>query len=70
MEECQHDFQEEYYGTRCTKCDLFYPDGCAPWDEEQEEPACSSCGKPIYDFSDFGCEYCDARVRAGYHLDF
>jgi hypothetical protein len=29
---CQHEWREEYYGTRCARCDTFYPDGCAPWD--------------------------------------
>jgi hypothetical protein len=32
-EECKHEWKEEYYGTRCVKCDAFYPSGCAPWDE-------------------------------------
>lgn len=31
-EECKHNWVEEYYGTRCTNCDVFYPFGCAPWD--------------------------------------
>lgn len=34
----KHDFVEEYYGQRCSKCDLFYPHGCAPWD-----PYCEKC---------------------------
>lgn len=29
-----HKWKEEYYGVRCEKCDLFYPDGCAPWEDE------------------------------------
>src|SRR5690242_852784 len=28
----QHDWKEEYYGVRCSKCGLFYAHGCAPWD--------------------------------------
>ncbi len=34
---CDHVWTEEYYGARCTKCDLFYPHGCAPW-ESPEAP--------------------------------
>lgn len=29
--ECEHDWKEEYYGTRCTKCGTFYAFGCEPW---------------------------------------
>jgi hypothetical protein len=29
-----HKWKKEYYGVRCEKCDLFYPDGCAPWEDE------------------------------------
>lgn len=29
---CNHEWKDEYYGSRCAKCDLFYPEGCAPWD--------------------------------------
>jgi hypothetical protein len=38
--ECQHDWKEEYYGFRCTKCDQFHPYGLEPWayfDESEEE---------------------------------
>ena len=58
---CQHDWSEEYYGHRCRKCDFFYAHGTAPWDDEEDEPTCSHCGKPFYDFSDIGCGYCDQR---------
>lgn len=30
-EDCEHDWKEEYYGTRCSKCNTFYPTGCEPW---------------------------------------
>lgn len=30
--ECHHDWQEEYYGTRCSRCYLFFAHGHAPWD--------------------------------------
>lgn len=36
MEECKHNWKEEYYGTRCDICNLFYPFGCAPWDDDEE----------------------------------
>jgi len=36
--------------------------------EDEEEPCCESCGKPIYEWGDYGCQRCDARVRAGEHL--
>lgn len=29
--ECEHDWREEYYGVRCSKCDTFYPSGSEPW---------------------------------------
>lgn len=31
MTECEHDWEEEYYGTRCAKCGTFYAFGCEPW---------------------------------------
>lgn len=31
--------------------------------DEGEEPCCDHCGKPIYDWSDYGCPACDARTR-------
>jgi len=66
MDECSHEFKESYYGWQCEKCDMFHPHGCAPWDEEEEEPKCEHCGKPIYDFDDIGCAMCDARVRGNF----
>lgn len=30
-EECEHDWKQEYYGTRCQKCDTFYAFGSEPW---------------------------------------
>ena len=50
---CQHDWVEEYYGDRCSKCDLFYAHGTAPWcqsadddfdDDDEHGPRCMSCG--------------------------
>lgn len=36
-ENCKHEWIDEYYGTKCNKCNLFYPYGCAPWDMEEDE---------------------------------
>jgi transposase-like protein len=29
-----HKWKQEYYGVRCSICGMFYPDGCAPWEDE------------------------------------
>jgi hypothetical protein len=29
----KHQWVQEYYGVRCSVCGLFYPDGCAPWED-------------------------------------
>lgn len=29
-----HDFAENYYGHKCSKCGLFYAFGCAPWEDD------------------------------------
>lgn len=34
---------------------------CDSFDEADIETTCDHCGKDIYDFSDLGCGYCDAR---------
>lgn len=39
-EECKHDWKQEYYGIRCSKCELFYPDDgnyFAPQDDDEDE---------------------------------
>jgi hypothetical protein len=39
-EDCKHEWKQEYYGIRCSICDLFYPDTgnwFAPDDDEEEE---------------------------------
>lgn len=56
MSECEHKWKREYYGNRCTKCGLFYPDGCAPWDEPIDDD----------DFSDDG--YCYTCHGQGFIL--
>ena len=38
--ENSHDWQEEYYGWKCSKCGDFIPFGCEPWmpvDEYEED---------------------------------
>lgn len=35
--------------------------GDGPDLDPPEQPCCHHCGKPLYDFGDMGCEYCDAR---------
>jgi hypothetical protein len=35
--QCNHDFQEEYYGYRCVKCQQFIPYGCEPWAADEDE---------------------------------
>jgi len=57
---------DDVAGGPCTDCWQRIADDSAA--EEEEEPCCEKCGKPIYDWSDYGCERCDARVRAGEHL--
>jgi hypothetical protein len=56
-----HEWKEEYYGYKCETCGEFIAYGCEPWIDEPDEPTCSHCGKPFYDFADLGCEYCDRR---------
>ena len=34
-----HDFKEEYYGWKCSKCDLFFAYGYAPWEDTDAENA-------------------------------
>jgi len=51
IEDCKHEWKQEYYGIRCAKCDLFYPDNSnwfAPLDDEEEE----------YHSYDCTCEEC------------
>ncbi len=34
--DCEHTWQEEYYGHRCVICDAFAPHGSEPWAEPDE----------------------------------
>lgn len=36
-EDGKHEYYDDYYGTACHKCDLFYPWGGAPWDDFDED---------------------------------
>ena len=42
--DCVHDWQKEYYGWRCSKCEVFVAFGCEPWaffdeyDDDSDEP--------------------------------
>lgn len=55
--DCQHDWDDVYYGVRCKKCEMFCPDGQGPWtpvdeDEEDKEdriPNCLVCGGEFWD---------------------
>jgi len=59
--DCKHEWKDVCYGTECIKCGKFYADGCAPWDSGEPRECCGHCGKEFEDWSDLGCEYCDAR---------
>jgi hypothetical protein len=42
-----HDLEEQYYGYRCKKCDLFIPYGSEPWIcEAGEEIRINRFGEP------------------------
>src|SRR5689334_12172354 len=49
---CKCEWQEEYYGVRCIKCEMFYPHGGAPWEEGFDDDddddsiyrTCEGCG--------------------------
>lgn len=57
----EHFWVETYYGTKCSECGIFYPDGCAPWDDEEidswiesnDDPSvyrtCQTCGGEFWD---------------------
>lgn len=63
-----HKWAEDYYGSRCAVCGLFYPDGSAPWDEPDDvfegdgEPTGSrdECGCNLYHDDDYDglCSQC------------
>lgn len=60
--ECQHAWQEEYYGVRCTKCDLFYVDGSAPWDYVDED----ALAREEYYYNHGTCEVCGGEWGDGW----
>lgn len=51
--DCEHDWKEEYYGTRCAKCQTFYAFGCEPWSADDdalaELQAIRTCGDDLRD---------------------
>ena len=60
IDSCVHDWQEGYYGTECSICGLFYPDGGTLWinpDEDEHDECddttmyrtCPSCGGEFWD---------------------
>ena len=49
--ECAHDWREEYYGHRCSKCGLFFAFGCAPWDAD-DNPGDDEWPEMVYDEED------------------
>ncbi len=56
----------DWGGGDMTNSKPYYCDACE-WQGEtaadiDTTERCSHCGKDIYDFSDFGCEYCDYRL--------
>lgn len=62
MTDCQHEWKPGYYGWDCSICDAMIPYGGEPWMDYDSEPdCCRHCGKELEDFSDLGCEHCDAR---------
>lgn len=59
---CAHEWANEYYGSRCTKCDLFYADGNAPWDYVDE--AAIEREEAIYNYK-APCEVCGGEFWDG-----
>ncbi len=40
MSDCNlfnHDYREEYYGTKCAKCGIFWSSGQAPYEQDSIE---------------------------------
>lgn len=65
-EECGIRPPVEGGGGLCEVCDeaanLSDFDDREPLDEcDEDEEYCHHCGKPLEDFADVGCEYCDVR---------
>jgi Zn finger protein HypA/HybF involved in hydrogenase expression len=69
-EDCKHEWKEEYYGIRCAKCDLFYPDNSnwfapighdIPDESDEETQVCPYCNGTNLDMdgdSGGGCTHC------------
>jgi hypothetical protein len=57
-----HKWKDVYYGVECEVCGIFYVDGCAPWEYDEEEIrrseaeeyyamhwTCEACGGEFWD---------------------
>lgn len=51
-----HNFVKNYYGTKCKNCDLFYSDGGAPWEYDEEREA--EIAREEYYLTHGNCETC------------
>lgn len=59
-----HDWQEEYHGHRCSRCDLFYIHGLAPWEYDPEEE--ERIAREEYYFTHGTCEICFGEYGDGW----
>lgn len=67
MASCHHQWEEEYYGHRCKKCDLFYAHGQAPWDYYDEDDDFSGYEPRWFaDDDDWGCCLGDECLMPSY----
>lgn len=67
-----HEWKDEYYGTRCVKCEAFHADGNAPWDDdeyddevgddEEEFPFDCGCSMAGSEECDFECPNRDEMI--------
>jgi hypothetical protein len=56
----KHDFDEDYYGYKCQNCGIFYPYGCAPWEDDEDDLSPEDLRYMIGT-----CPECDAHVGQG-----
>jgi hypothetical protein len=62
----EHNWQDDYYGTKCLDCGLFFAYGCAPWDESYDE---SDSDRDDEDFDDEPDEFEEALGNCHAFLD-
>lgn len=49
-----HDWVEDYYGYRCSQCNMFIPYGCEPWiDFDDEGDADDDYPPQVFDDDDY-----------------